>query len=220
MRRLHRIATLLVGVPLVVWTVTGFAFTWFDFAAVRGAGDRVEAAPLAVAGVRVSLAEAVARAGGTAKAVELRDVGGRPTWIVDGKRVDAEDGRLSGTLDAAAASAIAVAGHKARPKVASAALLTESKQESDLDMPVWRVRLDDGHGTEVFVSPATGAIVAWRNNAWRRFDALWSLHVWGFVSRDNPAHLPLRIAGGFAFLAALTGAWILVAHYARRWRLA
>ena len=103
--------------------------------------------------------------------------------------------------------------------MASAALITDARQESDLDMPVWRVRLGDGHGTEVFVSPATGAIVAWRNNAWRRFDALWSLHVWGFVSRDNPAHLPLRIAGGLAFFAALTGAWILVVHYARRWRL-
>src|SRR4029077_14650360 len=89
MRRLHLIATLLVGVPLVVWTVTGFAFTWFDFAAVRGAGDRVEASPLAVGDVRVSLADAVARAGGTARTVELRDVGGRPAWIVDGKRINA-----------------------------------------------------------------------------------------------------------------------------------
>ena len=221
MRRLHRIATLVVGVPLVVWTVTGFAFTWFDFAAVRGAADRVEAAPLAVADVRVPLAEAVARAGGAAaRAVELRAVGGRPTWVIDGKRIDAVDGSVGAPLDGAAASAIAVAAHRARPAVASVALLTSARQETDVDMPVWRVRLDDGHGTDVLVSPSTGAIVAWRNNAWRRFDALWSLHVWGFVSRDNPAHLPLRIAGAFAFVASLTGAWILFAHYARRRRFA
>ena len=98
-------------------------------------------------------------------------------------------------------------------------LLREARQVTDLEVPVWRVRLDDGRGTEVFVSPATGKIAAWRNNAWRRFDALWSLHVFGFVDRDNPAHLPLRIAGGLALLVSLSGAWILAAHYARRrWR--
>ncbi|MCU1278304.1 MAG: hypothetical protein JWM53_1850, partial [bacterium] len=63
MRRLHRIATLVVGVPLVVWTMTGFAFTWFDFAAVRGADDRVQPPGLAVRDVRVPLADAVARVG-------------------------------------------------------------------------------------------------------------------------------------------------------------
>ena len=220
MRRLHRIATLFVGVPLVVWTVTGFAFTWLDFTAVRGANDRVETPPLAVGHVRVSLAEAVARAGGSARAVELRDVGGRATWIVDGRRVDAVDGSVGAPLDGAAASAIAVAAHRARPRVASVALLAEARQEPELERPVWRVRLDDGHGTDVFVSPATGAIVAWRNSAWRRFDALWSLHVWGFVSRDNPAHLPLRVAGALALLASLSGAWIVLAHLARRRRWA
>lgn len=217
MRRLHRIATLIVGVPLVVWTVTGFAFTWFDFAAVRGAADRVEAAPLAVGDVRLSLADAVARAGGTARAVELRDVGGRPAWIVDGKRIDAIDGTLLPTVGDAEARAIARAAHRAHPPVAAATLLTSPSQATDVDVPVWRVRLDDGHGTDVYVSLATGAVAAWRNSAWRRFDALWSLHVWGFVSRDNPAHLPLRIAGLFAMLASLTGAWILVRTCARRW---
>jgi hypothetical protein len=195
MRRLHRIATLVVGVPLLVWTATGFAFTCFDFAAVRGVADRVEAPPLA----------------------ELRDVAGRRVWIVRGQRVDAADGMALPPLGEAEARAIAQAAHRSRPAVASASLLTRPSQVDDLDVPVWRVRLDDGHGTDVYVSPATGAIVAWRNSAWRRFDALWSLHVWGFVSRDNPAHLPLRIAGLFAVVAALTGAGLLVRGWTRRW---
>jgi hypothetical protein len=221
MRRLHRIATIVVGVPLVVWTATGFAFTWFDFAAVRGAADRVEPPPLSAADVRVPLADAIARAGGgTARAVELRSVGGRATWIVDGKRIDAGDGTVGAALDRDAAAAIARAAHRARPRILDATLITDARRVLDLDVPVWRVRLDDGRGTDVFVSPSTGAIVAWRNDTWRRFDALWSLHVFGFVSRDNPAHLPLRIAGGLALLVSLTGAWILVATYARRRRLA
>jgi hypothetical protein len=220
MRRVHRIATIVVGVPLLVWTATGFAFTWFDFTAVRGTGDRVTPAPLVAADVRVPLGDALAKVGGAAKSIELRAVGGRPTWILDGKRIDAVDGTLGAPLDAQAATAIARAAHREQPPAANAQLLTAARQVLDLDVPVWRVRLDDGHGTEVYVSPSSGAVVAWRNNAWRRFDALWSLHVFGFVSRDNPAHLPLRIAGGLALLVAASGAWILVGSLTRRRRVA
>jgi PepSY-associated transmembrane protein/peptidase YpeB-like protein len=219
MRRVHRIATLVVGVPLLVWTATGFAFTWFDFAAVRGVGDRVTPAPLTAADVRVPLGDALAKVGGAAKSIELRAVGGRPTWILDGKRIDAVDGRLGAPLGAEAAAAIARAAHRASPSPTKVDWVTSARQAPDLDVPVWRVRLDDGRGSEVYVSPSSGAVVAWRNNAWRRFDALWSLHVFGFVSRDNPAHLPLRIAGGLALLVAASGAWILVGMLVRRRRL-
>jgi hypothetical protein len=106
--------------------------------------------------------------------------------------------------------------HRGHPPVASAAFVRAAAEAPDLELPVWRVRLDDGRGTDVFVSPTTGAVVAWRNATWRRFDALWSLHVFGFVSRDNPAHWPLRLAAALALFVALTGAWILVATYARR----
>jgi hypothetical protein len=218
MRKLHRIATVAVGIPLLAWTTTGFLFTWFDFAAVRGEADRV-AAPVVRAGdVRVGLADVLERAGGSARSVELRSVGGRATWIVDGKRIDATDGVAGAPLGEREAAVIAVAAHRAHPAVGSIALLTRPGSVTDLELPVWRVRLDDGRGTDVFVSPATGAVVAWRNRAWRRFDALWSLHVFGFVNRDNPAQLPLRIAGGLALLASLSGAWLLVVHYARRRR--
>ena len=220
MRRLHRIATIAVGIPLLVWTATGFAFTWFDFGSVRGGGDRAEPKSVRADDVRVGLAEALARVGGAAQAVELRLLAGRPTWILDGKRVDAVDGTLGGALGEREAVAIALGAHRGHPAVRDVARVTEGHQALDMDVPVWRVRLDDGHGTEVWVSPVTGAIVAWRNDSWRRFDALWSLHVWGFVSRDNPAQLPLRIAGGLAFVVAFTGAWILVQTYARRRRIA
>lgn len=209
MRRLHRLATWAVGVPLLVWTFTGFAFTWFDFAALRGAGDRLPAPELTAADARVPLATALSRVGGHAHAVALRAVEGRATWILDGRRVDAGNGALGAPLTAAEAASIARAAHRAHPKVAAVTLVRDGHQAPDLDLPVFRVQLEDGHDTRVFVSPQSGDIVAWRNRAWRRFDALWSLHVFGFISRDTPAHWPLRLAGGLALLAALSGAGLL-----------
>src|SRR5262245_51834538 len=98
-RTLHRIATLIIGAQLVMWTATGFAFSWFDFERVRGAGDRAPAPVLAATEARVSIAEAVAAGGGAAASVELRPLLGRPTYVIkhaDGTTVlvDAADGKV------------------------------------------------------------------------------------------------------------------------------
>jgi cobalt/nickel transport system permease protein len=83
---------------------------------------------------------------------------------------------------------------------------------------MWRVRLADAHATDVFVDPASGEVAAVRNRTWRWYDGLWSLHVLGWVKRDNPAHVPLRIFGGLALVVALSGVALLVAHWTRRLR--
>src|SRR5256885_723378 len=128
MRWLHRIVTVAVGVPLVVWTLTGFAFTWFDFTAVRGENDRVPAKPVRAEEVRVSVADVLGRAGGQAREVELRSLGGRATWIVDGKRIDAADGTVGGPLDAEAVAAIAREAHRGQPAATDPTLLSEARQ--------------------------------------------------------------------------------------------
>src|SRR5581483_10886528 len=103
-RKLHRIATLIIGLQLVIWTATGFAFSWFDFARVRGAADR---APAPVVGeAPVSVAEAMAAAGGAAVSVELRSLLGRPTYVVTHADdstvlVDATDGKVRPPVDEA-----------------------------------------------------------------------------------------------------------------------
>jgi uncharacterized iron-regulated membrane protein len=223
LRRLHRLATLVVGAQLLIWTFTGFSFTWFDFAAVRGTRDRAPDPPLAVDEVRLSVADAVAaaRAGGdparTIAHVELTSRRHHPAWAIafsDGSEslVDARDGRALPAVGESEASEIAVAAF-ARPVRVREAQRVE--RTPDLDGPAIRVRLDEPGATEVFVSPSSGRILAWRNRSWRAFDRLWSLHVLGYVSRDNPAHAPLRVLGALALLATLSGAGLWLSR-ARR----
>jgi hypothetical protein len=76
--------------------------------------------------------------------------------------------------------------------------------------------LDDAAHTEVFIAQKTGEIVSWRNDTWRSFDRLWSLHVFGFVDRESPRQWPLRIAASFAAIAALSGAGLLVTRLLQR----
>jgi uncharacterized iron-regulated membrane protein len=223
LRRVHRAATLVVGAQLLIWTFTGVAFSWFDFQAVRGAGDRAPAPSLPLDEVHLGAPQAVAaarplRGARAVTAVELHARAGHPVWTIgfagaDEVVVDARDGAVLPALSDAEAAAIAVAAF-ARP--VGVAETRRVHDPPDLEGDAVRVRLDDPRATEVYVSPSTGAILSWRNRVWRAFDRLWSLHVMGWVSRDNPAHGPMRIAAALAFLAALSGAALWLATRRRR----
>jgi hypothetical protein len=76
---------------------------------------------------------------------------------------------------------------------------------------VWRVRLADAHRTDVLIAPSTGKVLAFRNSSWRWFDRLWSLHVLGYVNRDHPSHVAMRVLAALALLAVVSGAALLVA---------
>src|SRR5581483_215596 len=167
-RRTHRIATLVVGLQLLVWTATGFAFSWFDFDAVRGAGDRAAPAALDPAAAKLSAADAVARARtlpnndkSLLTAVELRERLGRASWIVrfaqsDPIIVDALDGSIAAPLSPEQAAEAARAAHREHPPLVEVARITEPRAAPDLDVPVYRVRLADRRATDVFIAPATG----------------------------------------------------------------
>lgn len=204
LRRWHRIAVWIGGAQLLVWIGTGFAFTWFDFAAVRGTNDRAPPPVLDWSKVQMRPSEA---AGGAAHTVALRPLADRVAYVIDDARlVDASDGRPL-EVDTVLAQQISRSAHVAHPAVLSVEEATPS--DPDVGLPAWRVRLTDAKQTQVFISRRTGEIVGWRNNSWRHFDRLWSLHVLGYVSRDHPAHLAMRIVTGLALAIALTGLVLL-----------
>lgn len=228
-RKIHVIATAVVGVQLLVWTVTGLAFTLFDFGAVHGTKDR--APPLAVdlAAVRVGAEEAarvaVSRRGGAGtsvspaeavRSVTLETLSGRPTYVVlfvddkNGVLVDATNGVVSSGVDRDTASSIARGAHVGRPS----ARVVERRHEDDRD--VFVVHLDDPARTDVTVDGVTGDVTAWRNRDYRVFDALWSAHVLAYVDGRSPANWPLRIVALVAVVASVSGTASLLTRL-REW---
>jgi hypothetical protein len=225
LRKVHFAVTVLVGLPLVVWTVTGFAFTCFDFAEVRGTRDRAPAEDVGEAGLDATNAVKRARAlrGADARVVEvtIRALLGRPTYVIQLAEpyepviVDGLSGEAREGISLDDAKAIARRAYRGDVRVLDAEPVPAGGAPS-IGEPAYRVSLDDSRHTEVFVAARTGEILSWRNDAWRRFDRLWSLHVFGFVDRSSPAHWPLRVAGGFAAVAALSGSGLLLGGLRRR----
>jgi uncharacterized membrane protein YkoI len=219
-RTIHLVMTSIVGAQLVVWTVTGFAFTLFDFGVVRGTGDRALPDPIALGAVAVRAEEAARIAssrasGGKVKSITLEALAGRPTYTVAfvGEKkeilVDAATAAVAG-VDSDLAARIAVSAFRGHARARSV------DRRSNDDRDTFVVRLDDARDTEVTVDAATGAVTAWQNRSFRFFDALWSAHVLGYLDRTSPANWPLRGVAFLALIAAASGTGLLLVRLRQR----
>ena len=217
----HRWVSLAALAQLLVWTATGFFFAVTPIERVRGEDRVARSPPAPIPWDRVGRLPVAALDG--AEEVAIRVVDGRPLLVARGAggrrfALDAATGREA-SIDAASAERIARADQEGRP----AALAVIRVEEAPLEyrgrpLPAWRVDLDDGRGTRVYVDAAAGAVTARRSGLWRLYDFLWGLHImdWGGRERFDSAWLVAFAALGLA--TALTGAVTWVARAARRAR--
>jgi hypothetical protein len=217
----HRWVSLAALVQLLVWTGTGFFFAVMPIERIRGE-DRSSAPPPApVPWERVGPLPAAALAG--AEEVVLRVVDGRPLLVArapGGRRwaVEAEGGR-GAEIDAEAARRIARADQAGSPPAAAPVRIEEAPVEyRGRPLPAWRVDLDDGRGTRVYVDAVSGAITARRNGLWRAYDLLWGFHIMDWGGRDDFNNPWLVGFAALGLLTAGTGTAVWTARAARALR--
>jgi len=207
----------LVGVPLLMWTITGLVMVSRPIEEVRGEHLRQpigEQALPSETNIAVSLPEGNAR---PVKSVTTAMIGEVPVTTfayMDGaiERFGPEGGLIEPISAAGARTIVAeriVGGDN-----------VESTQHFDADsvpitfrrsMPVWQVALNDG--THVYVAEQTGEIAAVRTRFWRIFDFMWGLHIMDLETRGDTSH-PILIF--FAALAALATSMGCVLMFRRR----
>jgi uncharacterized iron-regulated membrane protein len=108
-------------------------------------------------------------------------------------------------------------------RVTKATLITEKPPiEFRGDLPVWQISFDDPDGTNLYVSAATGKVMARRSSTWRIYDFLWSLHIMDYSERDNFNNPLVIAAAAIAFVLAVSGVVMLYLRFSpsviRRWR--
>ena len=203
LRRWHLWLGWLVGVPLLLWTLSGLAMVVKPIEDVRGGELLAPLSPVRLAAPPVLPSE-IAGLPLTKVALEQRASG--PRWVVEvaggpSRVADPLTGRLLPPPSAAEAAAEVTARWRGRGGIAAVTRTSADDPPLELRRPVaaWAVRMEDG--THIYVDAATGGILATRTRWWRFYDWMWGLHIMDLRGREDTHH-PILV--GFAALALLT----------------
>lgn len=189
----------IVGIPILMWAVTGLVMVARPISEVRGEGLR--GPPLPIAGESYALP----RVGEPILRATLVQQPTGPVWLVetvdgDKYRYDARGGWLTAPVIKPEAQQIVESSYTGTSKLEKLTYFPADVSPGDLraGVPSWQAHFADG--TNVYVDGLTGEVLAVRTNWWRLYDFMWGLHIMNLQDRENPHH-PIIIA--FAVLAAL-----------------
>ena len=189
LRRWHVWLGWIVGIPILLWVVSGLIMIARPIEVVRGTDLLRDPAP-----IRMAAPPVAPHIGGlSVKQLQLEQRAAGPRWVVvlsDGttRLADPANGRILPVLSAA---------------------------DAVREVATWRVAMDDG--THFYVDAANGAILARRTGWWRFYDLMWGLHIMDLETRED-AHNPLLIGFGLAALVMAVIALIQLPLTIRRRR--
>lgn len=214
LRRWHRLIGLVIGLPCLLWGLSGALLAWKNWAGPRPSGltqaslQRPFSVPIGTALQALGRRELPTQ-------VEWRHVAGAPRYVARFAQpplvqvVDGESGQALAlpTVDEHLARQIGQA--EAAPGVqvtgcvlqATGSLVYPAWNE----LPVFRVTL--GNGDDVYVAPSTGAVLGHVDMRFRAIRvAFYGLHVWRFGDTpDGPSYLFLLVMGLVLAAAGATG---------------
>ncbi len=195
----------LVGVPILMWTVTGLVMVARPIEEVRGDHLRAEPALIEAEGLVFPAAKI-----GTASSIALIQQVDGPAWIVsepDGGRFrySARDGSLIPPLIESEARRIAEAAYAGEGTLEGVTYFPEDVSPMDLRAPfaAWQAHYSDG--TNVYMRASTGEVVAIRSAWWRVFDFMWGLHIMDLQEREDTSHPILIIFAALGVIGSLLG---------------
>ncbi len=215
-RQLHRWIGLIIAAQLVLWVVGGLVMSALRLEEVKGE-DRIAARPvepLATAGL-LAPAQVVDAQGAPVSSLALVMLDGQPVYRLkagaEQRLVDARSGARLSPVPRELAERLARADYAGPGEVAGVDWVdTPGLEYRERGLPLWRVRFADDRATAVYVSPATGDVVARRNDLWRVFDFVWMLHIMDYEGREDFNHPLLIATAASALLFLFTGLTMLV----------
>jgi uncharacterized iron-regulated membrane protein len=198
----------IVGLPFLMWTLTGLLMVARPIEEVRG--EHLRAPPATIAEGAYALPDA----GEPIVRAELVQQPIGPVWLVstaDGARYRyyAPDGSLVPPVIESEAREIAEATYAGDGTLETVAYTPADTPPGDLRAAVnaWQASFSDG--TNLYVDAGTGEVLAVRTGWWRTYDLMWALHIMNLKDRENPHHPLIIVSAVLASLGALLGCILL-----------
>jgi len=199
----------LVGVPILMWTVSGLVMVARPIETVRGTDLRKEVPEEALpadTSISVSLPSGSTRpVRSVSTQVERGETVTRIAYMDGTNERFRADGSKMGPLTDVEARLIVADNIVGGDKVAEVTRFAADAVPFDFrrEMPVWQVSLVDG--TNVYVGIDSGQIEAVRTRWWRFYDFMWGLHIMDLQTREDTHHPILITFAVLATLGALLG---------------
>jgi uncharacterized iron-regulated membrane protein len=198
----------LIGVPILMWTLSGLVMVVQPIETVRGDDLRAEAGPINTAGLMLPPRM------GPVLDVKLTNQVDGPVWIVtepDGGRYrySARDGTLVPPVIESEAQRIALAAYAGEAELETVRYFPGDVAPMDLRTPVasWQAHFSDG--TNFYIDSRTGELLAVRTGWWRVYDFMWGLHIMDLQTREDSSHPILILFAALSAFGALIGIVLL-----------
>jgi uncharacterized iron-regulated membrane protein len=214
----HKWLALVVGLQLVLWTISGFYMVVVDLDFIHGDTlVRNLAPPVDVSQALIPLNSL--RAGRPdIQSIKLRALPDNNSPVFEiltagrAELVDARSGFVLSPLSTERVASLARAYYAGKSSVGRVRLIaTDADRPAELQdrpTPLWRVDFDDWLETSLYLDPDTGVLVTRRHRFWRWFDFLWSLHIMDYETRSDVNNWLLRTATVIGLATAGTGIWL------------
>ncbi|HKX90895.1 MAG TPA: PepSY domain-containing protein [Sphingomicrobium sp.] len=219
LRRWHIWLGWIIGLPVLLWVLSGLVMVWKPIEEVRGEHLMREPPPMRFDAPVVP----PALAGVALEALALEPRAAGPRWVAklpDGTQrlADPSSGLLLPPLSAADAVREVTWRYTGKAKVRSVTRTDPADPPLELRRPIaaWKVAMDDG--ANFYVDAASGAVVAKRTGWWRFYDLMWGFHIWDLESRED-THNPVVITLGLIALLTTVLALVLLPLTIRRRRV-
>lgn len=216
MRLLHKWLSLVVGLQLLLWMVSGLAFAWLEHDAVM-AHESVRVPESRVLDGAVAALEPATlltrHVDPPPLDVTLLPLAGDWVYrIQSAERVElrrAADGTAYAITEPLV-RALAHARYRGMGSLRQIVLRQPPVMEARDAGAVWEATYDDPARTALFFSAEDGRFIIARNDTWRLFDVFWMLHTMDFRGRDDFNNPLVILFSTGALWVGLSGALLLL----------
>lgn len=216
-RKVHKYFGLIIGVQLLMWTISGLYFSWTDLNKIHGDHFKNLDYETNFYTDLIGLDQLKIEKG--IQSIELREIGNTPFyWINNKYLINAINGHLKDSISQSEAVEILKKRVKSNLEIKSINYISETNNHSEYrnkTLPAYVISFKNTPNLKAYISCLDGKFQTVRYKNWRIFDFFWMAHTMDYKTRDNFNNLVLRI---FAVLGVITivsgfGSWISLGIY-------
>ena len=218
MRTLHKWLALVVGIQLVLWTVSGLVFAFLDEEKVSAAGSLRSLPPAVLPRGARLLQPGLLPGIGSGELVDVTLQPLHDQWVYRLRFVDRVELRHAAdgapfVVNEARVRELATERYGGSGALEAVALRAAPVLEARGAGAVWDAAFDDPGRTRLYFSAEDGGFVAARNDSWRLFDVFWMLHTMDYRGRDDFNHPLVILFTTGALWIGISGALLLVQSF-------